>query len=410
MAIDFNTIKQDFPILERIVNGKRLVYLDNAATSQKPKVVIDKISNFYLTNNSNIHRGLYTLSEEASNMYDQARENISNFLGSSKVDEIIFTSGTTESTNMIAFGWGEKNLSEGDEIVVFLSEHHSNFVPWQQLAKKKKLKFYVQNLEENYSYNFEDFYSKINSKTKLIAMSHASNVLGNILDIKTIIHNVKKINPDVKFFVDGAQAAPHLVINLKSLDCDFYVISGHKMLGPTGVGILYIKKEIQEFVEPIKFGGGMIKVVDFDDSTFKNSCEKFEGGTPNIAGVIGMSAAVSYLREIGMENVREHELELMKYFYEKANSFAGIEIYGTNNILERTGLISFNLIGIHPHDVASVLSSEGIAVRSGHHCTMPLHKHLQIPGSVRASFYVYNDKKDIDDLFEALLKAQKILA
>lgn len=410
MALDINTIKKDFPILERRVNGKRLVYLDNAATSQKPKSVIDSISNFYLNNNSNIHRGLYLLSEEASNMYDSARENIANFLGTAKTEEIIFTSGTTESSNLIAFGWGEKNLNEGDEIISFLSEHHSNFVPWQQLAKKNKLKFYIQNLTEDYNYDMEEFYSKINSKTKLIALSHASNVLGNIFDIKTIIHNVKKINPNIKFFVDGAQAAPHLSINLKSFDCDFYVISGHKMLGPTGVGILYIKKEIQDQVTPIKFGGGMIKEVNFDDSTFKNTCEKFEGGTPNIAGVIGMSSAIDYLRNIGIENIRNHELELLEYFFEKVRTFAGIEVYGTNIISERTGLISFNLIGIHPHDVASVLSSEGIAVRSGHHCTMPLHKHLQIPGSVRASFYLYNEKKDIDDLFEGLLKAQKILA
>jgi len=410
MVIDTTTIKKDFPILERLVNGKRLVYLDNAATSQKPKSVIDAISNFYLNNNSNIHRGLYTLSEEASNMYDSARENIANFLGAAKSEEIIFTSGTTESTNMIAFGWGEKNLEEGDEIISFLSEHHSNFVPWQQLAKKNKLKFYIQNLKEDYSYDMEEFYSKINSNTKLITLSHASNVLGNIFDIKTIIHNVKKINPNIKFFVDGAQAAPHLSINLKSFDCDFYVISGHKMLGPTGVGVLYIRKEIQDQVTPIKFGGGMIKEVSFDDSSFKNTCEKFEGGTPNIAGVIGMSSAIDYLRNIGMENIRNHELELLEYFFEKVKTFAGIEVYGKNIISERTGLISFNLIGIHPHDVASVLSSEGIAVRSGHHCTMPLHKHLQIPGSVRASFYLYNEKKDIDDLFEGLLKAQKILA
>jgi cysteine desulfurase/selenocysteine lyase len=410
MLIDVDKIKKDFPILERIVNGKRLVYLDNAATSQKPKNVIESISDFYLNNNSNIHRGLYTLSEEASNMYDSARENISNFLGAAKSEEIIFTSGTTESANMIAFGWGEKNLNEEDEVILFLSEHHSNFVPWQQLAKKKKLKFYVENLKEDFSYDMESFYSKINSKTKLIAISHASNVLGNIFDVKTIIHNVKKINPNVRFFIDGAQAAPHLNINLKSLDCDFYIISGHKMLGPTGVGILYIKKEIQEEVDPIKFGGGMVKEVSFTDSTFKNSCEKFEGGTPNIAGVIGMSEAINYLRNIGMDNIRNHEIELLKYFFEKANSFAGIEIYGTENISERTGLVSFNLIGIHPHDVASVLSSEGIAVRSGHHCAMPLHKHLKLPGTVRASFYLYNDKKDIDILFDALTKAQKILS
>jgi len=410
MALDTNNVKKDFPILERLVNGKRLVYLDNAATSQKPKAVIDAISNFYLNNNSNIHRGLYTLSEEASNMYDSARENIANFFGTAKTEEIIFTSGTTESVNMIASGWGEKNLNEGDEIILFLSEHHSNFVPWQQLAKKKKLKMHIQNIEEDYSYNLEDFYSKINSKTKLVSISHASNVLGNILNIKEIIHNVKKINSQVKFFVDGAQAAPHLLINLKSLDCDFYVISGHKMLGPTGVGILYIKKEIQEEVEPIKYGGGMIKEVTFDDSTFKNSCERFEGGTPNISGVIGMSEAINYLRKIGMDEIRNHEVELLNYFFEKVNEFAGIEIYGTKNILERTGLVSFNLIGIHPHDVASVLSSEGVAVRSGHHCTMPLHKHLKLPGTVRASFYLYNDKKDIDDLFTALLKAQKILS
>lgn len=409
MVLDVDKIKQDFPILSRLVSGKRLVYLDNAATSQKPLLVVSTITDYYLQNNANIHRGLHTLSEEASEMYEKSRENISKFLGTSKPEEIIFTSGTTESANLIAFGWGEGNLSEGDEILILLSEHHSNFVPWQEIAKRKKLRLIIQNLEEDYEYNLEDFYSKVNNKTKLVVLSHASNVLGNILNIKDIIHNIKKLNPRVRFFIDGAQAAPHLVINLKSLDCDFYVISGHKMLGPTGVGILYIKDEVQKEVNPTKFGGGMIKEVYLDRSSFKNTCEKFEGGTPNIAGVIGMSSAINYLRNIGMENIRNHELDLLKYFFEKASNDTTIEIYGTKDISLRTGLVSFNIMGCHPHDVASVLASEGIAVRSGHHCAMPLHRHLKVPGSVRASFYLYNDYKDIDDLFAGLEKAKKIL-
>ena len=409
MMVDVNIVKKDFPILSRLVSGKRLVYLDNASTSQKPLQVIEAMNNFYLNNNANIHRGLYQLSEESSDMYEQARENIARFLGAAKTEEIIFTGGTTESANMIAFGWGEENLVSGNEIMVLLSEHHSNFVPWQEVAKKKRLKFIVQNLENDYTFNFEDFYSKINENTSLIVLSHASNVLGNVLDIKNIIHNCKKINPKIKFFVDGAQSAPHININLKSLDCDFFVTSGHKMLGPTGVGILYIKQEVQKEVKPTKFGGGMIKEVSLDDTTLKNTCEKFEGGTPNIAGVIGMSAAVNYLRNIGMDKISDHEKTLVKYFFEQADKFNGLEIYGPKNPEEKTGLVSFNLIGTHPHDVAAVLASEGVAVRSGHHCAMPLHKHLQIPGSVRASFYLYNDTKDIDDLFLALEKARKIL-
>lgn len=402
-------IKKDFPILSREVGGKDLVYLDNAATSQKPKAVVEAISNFYYTNNANIHRGLHTLSEEASEMYDNSRENISKFLGAKIASEIIFTSGTTESANLIAFGWGDKNLKEGDEIILLLSEHHSNFVPWQEIAKRKKAKLIVEDLLEDYSYDFTEMYKKISSKTKMLVLSHASNVLGNIFDIKTIINKAKKFNPNLRFFVDGAQAAPHISINLQSLGCDFYVISGHKMLGPTGVGILYIRKEVQEEVDPTKYGGGMIKEVYLDETTLKNSCEKFEGGTPNIAGVIGMNAAIEYLKEIGMDEIRNHEISLLKYFFEKAKSHNDMEIYGTKNLEERTGLASFNIKRIHPHDLAAVLASEGIAVRSGHHCAMPLHKHLQIPGSVRASFYLYNDEKDIDALFEGIKKAKKIL-
>lgn len=402
-------VKKDFPILSREVNGKDLIYLDNAATSQKPKAVVEAISNFYYTNNANIHRGLHTLSEEASEMYDNSRESIAEFLGAKVSSEIIFTSGTTESANLIAFGWGEKNLKEGDEIIILLSEHHSNFVPWQEITKRKKAKLIVEDLMEDFSYNLTEMYKKISPQTKMIVLSHASNVLGNIFDIKTIITKIKKINPNVRFFVDGAQAAPHIPVNLQSLGCDFYIISGHKMLGPTGVGILYIKKEIQNEVDPTKYGGGMIKEVYLDETTLKNSCEKFEGGTPNIAGVIGMNAAIDYIKEIGMEEIRNHEISLLKYFFEKARSVEDMEIYGTKNIEERTGLVSFNIKRIHPHDLAAVLANEGIAVRSGHHCAMPLHKHLQIPGSVRASFYFYNDEKDIDALFEGIKKAKKIL-
>jgi cysteine desulfurase / selenocysteine lyase len=407
--MNIKDIKKDFPILDRKINNHRLVYLDNAATTQKPLPVVEAISSYYLTNNANIHRGLHTLSEEASEMYENSRENISKFFGTSSTDEIIFTSGTTESVNLIAFGWGEKNINSHDEILILLSEHHSNFVPWQEIAKRKKANLIVENLQSDFSYNFNEMFKKITSKTKIMVLSHASNVLGNILDIKTIIHKAKKINPELVFMVDGAQAAPHMEINLKSLDCDFYVMSGHKLLGPTGVGILYIKKEIQNKVDPIKFGGGMIKEVYLDSTTLKNSCEKYEGGTPNIAGVIGMGVAINYLRNIGMSNVQNHSMKLLDYFFEKASEYSDLEIYGEKNSQNRCGLVSFNIQGIHPHDVAAVLANQGVAVRSGHHCAMPLHKHLQIPGSVRASFYIYNDFEDIDDLFKALDKAKKIL-
>ena len=407
--MNLKSIKKDFPILNRIVGHKKLVYLDNAATSQKPKQVIEAMSEFYLNNNSNIHRGLHTLSEEASEMYENSRENISQFFGAKSPQEIIFTSGTTEGVNLIAFGWGEKNLKENDEILVLLSEHHSNFVPWQEVAKKTKAKLIVQNIEKDFSIDWENFYQKINQNTKIIVLSHASNVLGNVLDIKSIIHKAKRQKSSLLFFVDGAQAAPHIPVNLQSLDCDFYVMSGHKMLGPTGVGILFIKKEIQEKVTPTKFGGGMIKEVTTDETSLKNSCERFEGGTPNIAGVIGQNEAINYLKNIGMENIRNHEIKLLEYFFKKSKDIENLEIYGTLDPKERTGLVSFNIKGIHPHDLAAVLASEGVAVRSGHHCAMPLHKHFKIPGSVRASFYFYNDESDIDSLFEGIKKGIKIL-
>lgn len=407
--MDIKRIKKDFPILKREVAGHKLVYLDNAATSQKPKSVVEAISDFYLNNNANIHRGLHTLSEEASNMYDDSREKISSFLGVSKPDEIIFTSGTTESTNLIAFGWGEKNLKEGDEVIVLLSEHHSNFVPWQEITNRKKAKLIVFDFEKDFSFNFTELFKLINEKTKLIVLSHASNVLGNIIDVKTVINKAKKFNPGIRFFVDGAQAAPHIPVNLQSIDCDFYVLSGHKMLGPTGIGVLFIKKSVQEEVDPLRYGGGMIKEVSKHTSKYKNTCEKFEGGTPNISGAIGLAKAFEYLEELGMQNVRDHEKELISYFFEKSKEVKDMDIYGPKNLEEKTGLVSFNIKKIHPHDLAAVLASEGIAVRSGHHCAMPLHKHLQIPGSVRASFYIYNDKEDIDILFKAIEKARKIL-
>ncbi len=407
--INISEIQKDFPILNRSVNGKRLVYLDNSATTQKPRGVVEAMAQYYYQNNANIHRGIHTLSEEATEMYERARKKISKFFRARYPSEIIFTSGTTESVNLVASGWGDRNLSEGDEVVIFLSEHHSNFVPWQELCKRKNARMLVQNLNSEMEIDTKNLLEKINSRTRILVLSHASNVLGNIVDVKTIIHKARKINSQLRIFVDGAQYAPHAPLNLESLDADFYVVSGHKMLGPTGVGILFIKREIQDEVSPIKFGGGMIKEVYLDETTLKNSMEKFEGGTPNIAGVIGMESAISYLENIGLEFVREHSLELLDYFFDQTSRYDDLVFYGTSSIKNRVGLVSFNIKGIHPHDVSAVLASEGVAVRSGHHCAMPLHKHLEIPGSVRASFYIYNDYRDIDDLVLALDKARKIL-
>lgn len=406
--INVKTIRQDFPILSRKINGKELVYFDNAATSQKPLAVIEAESNFYRQNNANIHRAIHTLGEEATELFENSRKKVANFIKAPKVEEIIFTSGTTASLNLVAYAWGRMNLEENDEIVLTVMEHHSNLVPWQQLALENGVTLKYLEINKDGLINPETLAQVITHKTKLLAITHMSNVLGTINPVKEMIKIAKRQNPQITTVVDAAQSVPHLPVNVQSLDCDFLAFSGHKMLGPTGVGVLYGKMEKLETMSPFFFGGHMIKEVQLDKTVFNDVPAKFEAGTAPIAQVIGLGKAIDYIEKIGMENIRAHEKELTVYALQKLAEISGINIYGPKNSNQRGGVISFNLAGIHSHDVAQVLDSEGIAIRVGNHCAMPLHTALEIPASCRASFYLYNTKEEIDRLTDGLVKTKKV--
>ncbi len=406
--LDTAKIRQDFPILERKVNGHKLVYLDNAATSQKPVQVIEAVAEYYKKHNANVHRGIHALSEEASGLYEKARKNVSAILGADRPKEVIFTSGSTESLNLVAFGWGLKNLQENDVILVSDAEHHSNLVSWQVAAAKTGAKLALLPASQAVEGDILPMLKEmLNERVKIVSLSHAGNVTGAIFPIKEVVKEAKKVGALV--CVDGAQAAPHLAVDVKSLGCDFYALSAHKMLGPTGVGVLWAKGEILEDMDPLMYGGGMIREVQEQTATWADAPEKFEAGTPNVAGVIGFSAAIDYLQKVGMTNVRQHELELNKYALEELQKIDGLNIIGPKDPEHRTGLVSFVLENLHPHDVAAVLDSRGVAVRSGHHCAMPLHKKLSVNASTRASYYLYNTKEEIDALVEGLKEAKKIL-
>lgn len=407
---DIEKIKGDFPILSREINGSKLVYLDNAATSQKPNAVIDAISKFYTLHNANVHRGVHTLSEESTDLYEASRKKVATFINAAFSDEIVFTSGTTASINMIAASWGDTAISEGDVILVTGAEHHSNFVPWQMLAKKKKAKLIVVPVQESIAgwiSAFKDLLSQHQQQVKMVAIFHASNVLGTILPVKEIVSEAHKYG--AKVCVDGAQAVPHLKVNVQNLDCDFYTFSGHKMLAPMGIGVLWIKKELIKDLVPSVFGGGMIDQVSPEQTTWAESPEKYEAGTPNVEGAVGLAVAIDYLENIGMEAVRSHELFLTEYAINSLSQIEDLVLVGSKTAQDRTGLVSFYLKNVHSHDVASVLNNDGIAVRSGHHCAMPLHHSLGIPSTVRASFYIYNTTDEIDKLVAAIKKAIKIL-
>ena len=391
---DFKTIIKDFPILNRKINEKKLIYFDNAATSQKPKVVIDALSNFYSNTNANIHRGVHTLSMESTYLYDEAKDKIAEFINAPNSNSIIFTRGTTESLNLIADSWGQSNLKEPDNIVITELEHHSNIVPWQELIKKTKSKLKYIPINSDGTLNLSNINNIITKNTKLVSMTHVSNGIGTINNIKEIIKIAKSVGAIT--IIDAAQSAPHMPLDVADLDCDFLTFSGHKMLAPTGIGVLYGKKEILEVMPPYQKGGDMILEVTFDKSTWNEIPFKFEAGTPNIAGAIGLSTAVKYLMEIGMQNIREHEIEITKYAYSNLMNINGIEILGPENIDIRAGLISFNIPDIHPHDLGTFLDSKGIAIRTGHHCAMPLIKKLGSHSSARASFYIYNTNQEID--------------
>ncbi|WP_182201554.1 cysteine desulfurase [Paraliobacillus salinarum] len=400
--MDVKAIRSQFPILNQEINGRSLVYLDSAATSQKPSSVIEAINSYYQLNNSNVHRGVHTLGSRATDQYEGAREKVRAFIHARSTEEVIFTRGTTTAINTVAYSFGNRNLSPGDEIVLTPMEHHSNIIPWQQVAKVTGATLKYIPLQSDGTVTLEDVKETITTNTKIVAMTHVSNVLGTINPIKEVA-DIAHENGAI-IVVDGAQAIPHMAVDVQALNCDFYAFSGHKMCGPTGIGVLYGKKALLEEMEPVEFGGEMIDFVDLYDSTWKELPWKFEGGTPIIAGAIGLGAAIDFLNTIGMDNITKHETELVTYAMQQLKTINGIEIYGPEN---RAGLITFNLVDVHPHDTATVLDAEGVAVRAGHHCAQPLMKWLDVTATARASFYLYNTKDDLDRFISSLQRAKE---
>ncbi|CAN5729051.1 cysteine desulfurase SufS [soil metagenome] len=400
---DVEKVRQDFPILDREINGKKLVYLDNAATSQKPRQVIEALTDYYERHNANIHRGAHLLAEEATAAYEEAREKAATFLGAPDPTNLIFTGGTTESINLVAHAWGRKNLREGDEIVLTEAEHHSNLVPWQLAAQATGATLRFIPIREDGTLDMEEAERLIGPRTKLVGCIHASNVLATINPVKELAEMAHA--NDALMLVDGAQSAPHLPVDVRELGCDFFACSGHKMLGPTGVGVLWGRPEILEGMDPFMGGGEMIREVHLDHSTWNDLPYKFEAGTMNIAQAIGLGAAVDYLDDLGMENVRGHEKKLGEYAYRRLSGIDDITLYGPAK--DRTGLVSFSLPDVHPHDLSQLLNEEGIAIRSGHHCTQPLMRRLGTVATARASFYLYNTEEEVDALVGAIGSARE---
>lgn len=405
--LNVDTIIQDFPILNQQVNGKRLAYLDSTATSQKPKQVIEALDDYYERYNSNVHRGVHTLGSLATDGYEGARETVRHFIHAQYFEEIIFTRGTTAAINLIAHSYGDANVQEGDEIVVTQMEHHANLVPWQQLAKRKGATLKFIPMTDSGELTLSAVEDTITDKTKIVAVAHVSNVLGTINDIESIAKVAHEHGAIIA--VDGAQSVPHMKVDVQALDVDFYSFSGHKMLGPTGVGVLYGKRHLLNEMEPTEFGGDMIDFVDLYDSTWTDLPTKFEAGTPLIAQAIGLKAAIEYIEEVGFEAIHEHEAMLTQYAYEQMSQIEGVDIYGPSAD-KRAGIITFNLQDVHPHDVATALDTEGVAVRAGHHCAQPLMKWLNVSSTARASFYIYNTKEDIDQLVEGLKRTKEFFS
>ena len=398
-------IKRYFPILNQEVNGYPLIYLDSAATSQKPIQVIEAMKKYYEFDNSNVHRGVHTLGNRATDAYEGAREKVRNFINAKSMKEIIFTRGTTTSINTVASGYGRQNLKEGDEIVISIMEHHANLIPWQQLAKEKGAILNYIEPEADGTLSLEKVRATITPNTKIVSIAMASNVMGTINPIKEIT-KIAHENGAI-MVVDAAQGAPHLKIDVQDLDCDFLAFSGHKMCGPTGIGVLYGKQALLEDMEPVEFGGEMIDFVGLHESTWKELPWKFEGGTPIIASAVGLGAAIDFLNEIGLENIEAHEHKLAAYAMDQLETIDGLTIYGPRDANKRCGLVTFNLDDVHPHDVATVLDMNGIAIRAGHHCAQPLMKWLKVTATARASFYMYNDEADIDALVTGLRSAKE---
>ena len=407
-VINIESIRNDFPILKRKVHkDKPLIYLDNAATTQKPIQVIDAISNYYLNYNSNIHRAVHELAEEATAAFEATRDKVAKFINVQNREELVFVRGTTEAINLVAYAWGRQNVQKDDIIVTTEYEHHSNIVPWQLLAKEKGAKLEYIGVDDNGELILDQLGGYLDTgRVKLVTFSQMSNVLGTITDSAEIIKKCHE--KGVRVLVDAAQSVPHLEIDLQKLDCDFFAFSAHKMLGPTGVGVLWAKKELLESMTPFNGGGDMIREVHKYETTWNDLPYKFEAGTPNIAGVIGFSVAMDYLERIGMGKVREHEIELTKYALDELSQIKGIKLYGPNEIAKRGGVISFNLGDIHPHDLATIIDEDGVAIRSGHHCAQVLMERLGVAATSRASFYIYNTREEVDVFIKSLDRAREL--
>lgn len=391
-------LKKDFPIFRK---QKNLIYLDSTATTLKPQSVIDAIDDYYTNYSANVFRGVYKISEKATEEYEKAREKVANFIGA-KTEEVVFVRNSSEALNLIYYSWALNNIKKGDVVLTTIMEHHSNFVPWQQLCKQKGAQFKIADIDHTGKLII---HKSLFTSVKLFALTQVSNVLGTINPVKEIIKQVRKVNPNCIVVVDGAQAVGHMKVNVLDLDCDFYCFSGHKMLGPTGIGVLWGKKKFLDSMSPFNYGGEMIARVTAQKTDFKESPHKFEAGTPHIAGAIGLGSAVDYLSKVGMEEVRIHEVEITDYALKELSKVDKLTLYGPKEANKRTGVIAFTIKGIHPHDIAQILDSEDICIRSGNHCAMPLHQRLGIQASARASFYIYTQKSDIDKLVLGLKKA-----
>lgn len=400
--IDVQAIRGDFPVLDQKVNGRPLVYLDSAATAQKPRVVIEAVQRYYEEYNANVHRAIHALGERATIRYEEARRKVARFINAPEPETVIFTKNATEAINLVAYSWARSNLTPDDDIVVSPIEHHSNLVPWQLAAKATGARLRFFDLTDDGRIRTDNLDDIITERTKLVAITHASNVLGTIVPVREIAYAAKQKGAVV--LVDGAQSTPHMPVDVQALGCDFFALSAHKMLGPTGAGVLWGRRELLEQMEPFLGGGDMINTVSLEESRWADLPYKFEAGTPNIAGVIGFGAAIDYLTELGMDNVLKHEQQLVKYAMERLQELPGVTIYGPEH---RAGLVTFNLDDVHPHDLATILNEEGVAIRAGHHCAQPVMQWLGVPATARASFYVYNTEEDVDRLVAGLQAARE---
>lgn len=403
-SFNVDKVRADFPILNQQIHGHPLVYLDNAATSQKPTQVIKALDTYYREMNSNIHRGVHTLSEKATAVYEEARGKVKDFINADSTKEIVFVRGATEAINLVAQSFGRNTLKAGDEIIITELEHHSNIVPWQILSEQTGAKLNYIPINDAGELILEEYEKLLSDKTRIVAIGHISNALGTINPIKTIIDKAHAVG--AKVLVDGAQAVPHTRVDMKELDCDFYVFSGHKLFGPTGIGVLYGKESLLDSMPPYQGGGDMIQMVTMEKSTYNVLPYKFEAGTPHIAGVIGLGAAIDYVNELGLEVAAQYEIELLDYANEQASQVAGLNFVGTAK--NKTSILSFTLDGIHPHDIGTILDGEGVAIRAGHHCAMPVMERFNIPATARASFAFYNTRQEVDALIQAIDKCQKV--